>query len=274
MTGRDTAMRDVAGLHYLGQYERELPVSLARMMENAYDWAHLPHVHPSSFADIALIDEGDWGWHCRTVLPPAAGGGTQELVLRVDRVRSFWATTVLAGAGAGVQIHTQARGIAKRRIAIDVRFYVPQPPQDTAQGKAILAYLQTQYAGLYDEDAALMNARQTALDAKAAPVRDLPSRRDLGAVADLDAGGRYSVDLAQGTFVVRRHGGAWIAHAAVCPHMLGPLDDAPIADGTVVCPWHGYAFAIADGAEVRGRCGALAEPPPVEVVDGHLIIGV
>ena len=36
----DYADRD--RLHYLGQYRREIPVSLTRMMENAYDWEHLP----------------------------------------------------------------------------------------------------------------------------------------------------------------------------------------------------------------------------------------
>ena len=43
----------VADLHFLGNYVRRLPVNMARMMENAHDWEHLPYVHASSFASIA-----------------------------------------------------------------------------------------------------------------------------------------------------------------------------------------------------------------------------
>lgn len=266
-----------SGLHYLGNYTRDIPVSLSRMMENAYDWEHLPFVHPSSFASIDLIDEGDWGWRCRTTLPPAAGGGEQVVELLVDKPNHYWATTVLQGTGEGVQIHTQAtdKGTPDgRQIEVDVRFYLPQAPETEEQSAMILGYLQAQYQTLYDEDAALMGARQAALDEKKAGTAALPSTLDLGPVSELDPDAAYLANMKQGRFVVRHYDNQWIAHSAVCPHMLGPLDQAAIdGDGQITCPWHAYQFALDDGAEAKGRCGALLAPPPLRKVDGHLFIG-
>lgn len=267
----------IEGLHYLGNYVREIPVSLNRMMENAYDWEHLPFVHPTSFASIELIAEGEWGWRCRTTLPPAAGGGEQVVELRVDKERHYWATTVLEGTGEGVQIHTQAndKGAADARlIDVDVRFYLPQAPETAEQSALILGYLQAQYATLYDEDAALMSARQEALDGRKTSKPALSERADLGAVSSLDKTEPHLVTLPNGVFAVRYHAGSWIAHAAVCPHMLGPLSDGQIdAEGRVICPWHGYAFALSDGAERKSRCGALPDAPSLREENGHLFIG-
>ncbi|MGB7409171.1 MAG: Rieske (2Fe-2S) protein [Pontixanthobacter sp.] len=264
---------DTSGLHYLGNYVRTMPVSLHRMMENAYDWEHLPFIHPSAFASIELIDQGEWGWQCRTTLPAAAGGGEQELQLLVDRARHYWATTVLSGAGEGVQIHTQATANNAHSIEVDVRFYLPQPPQNQAQGSAILAYLQNQYAGLYDEDEALMSARQTALDNREWDGSGNPRQIDLGRAVELDKTVTHSVALANGAFTVRYDDGEWIAHASQCPHMLGPLADAAIVDKHIVCPWHNYAFAVRGGEEREQRCGALPEPPSLTIRDGRLIVG-
>jgi len=260
-------------LHFLGNYTRALPVSLNRMMENAYDWEHLPFVHPSSFASIELIDEGEWGWRCKTNFPLAAGGGDQVVELLVDRASHYWATTVLEGTGEGVQIHTQAISKGQRAIEIDIRFYLPQAPETDAQAAMILGYLQAQYKTLYDEDEALMSARQSALDRKLADPAPAVSKTDLGIETELDREAVHSVDLEQGRFAVRFHDGEWIAHAAVCPHMLGPLAQGKIEKGRVICPWHGYAFDLESGGELGQKCGALPDAPPLRVIDGHLFIG-
>jgi nitrite reductase (NADH) small subunit len=36
---------------------------------------------------------------------------------------------------------------------------------------------------------------------------------------------------------------------AACPHRGGPLADALIDDGVVVCPLHGYTYDLSTGAE-------------------------
>ena len=71
----------VSGLHYLGNYVRRLPINLARMMENAYDWEHLPYVHSSSFSSIDLIDSGAWGWRAKIGLPDGSPASHQLLDL-------------------------------------------------------------------------------------------------------------------------------------------------------------------------------------------------
>jgi nitrite reductase/ring-hydroxylating ferredoxin subunit len=49
--------------------------------------------------------------------------------------------------------------------------------------------------------------------------------------------------------------GVRIRHAAVYPHLGGPLDDAPVEDDCVRCPWHGYRFDLRTGRSADG--GAL-----------------
>ena len=240
------------------------------MMENAHDWEHLPFVHPSSFAAIAEVQSGGWGWRCKTALPNKAG--EQLIELLVDNARHYWATAVVAGPGQGTQIHTQASEHEDGGITVDVRFYLPQAPASGEQGAMILGYLQAQYATLYDEDEALMLGRQRALDQRRVHTGQGPRAHDFGREADLDRSRSHTFTLASGKFVARHHDGRWLAHAATCPHMLGPLYDAAIGpDGTIVCPWHGYRFGLDDGSEQLGRCGPLAPAPALALVDGHLI---
>ncbi|ABC63975.1 hypothetical protein ELI_09415 [Erythrobacter litoralis HTCC2594] len=248
----------VQALHYLGNYLRPLPVNLRRMMENAHDWEHLPFVHPSSFADIALVESGTWGWRCKTALPN--GGGEQLIELLVDEPRHYWATTVVEGPGQGTQIHTQASARDEGGITVDVRFYAPQQPASPEQGAMILGYLQAQYAMLYDEDEALMLGRQQALDERKAAVKDEgPMQVDLGPEVDLDRDRVHEASIDGARILVRHIERRWVAHAARCPHALGPLDEAEVdAQGRITCPWHGYRFDLATGEEAQSRCGALA----------------
>ena len=259
------------GLHCLGHYVRPLPVNLRRMMENAHDWEHLPFVHPSSFAAIAEVESGAWGWRCKTQLP--GGGGEQLIELLVDEARHYWATSVVEGAGQGTQIHTQAVAEEAGGITVDVRFYVPQPPATPEQGAMILAYLQAQYATLYDEDEALMLGRQEALDERRSPrPESAPECADLGPEASLDRGAVHEAALGRGTVLVRHTAAGWAAHAARCPHALAPLKHAAVDEGNgITCPWHGYRFDLATGMEVQGRCGALPLFA-VAVEDGHLVV--
>ena len=262
----------VPGLHFLGDYRRDLPVSLTRMMENAFDWEHLPFVHPSSFADIALVEQGSWGWRCMVALP--AGAGDQAVELLVDKQKHYWATTVVRGFGEGIQIHTQAAdNPGGTGIAIEVRFYLPQSPESEEQGLMILAALRMQYAKLYDEDEALMAARQKALDAKGDKTASLlEPGRDLGFANMMDREAPNLVQSENGDVVVRWHDGGWIAHQAKCPHMLGPLDYGEAEGGSLVCPWHGYRFSLRDGREAEARCPSLKLAKLAQDDDGRLLV--
>lgn len=266
----------VKDLHFLGNYQRTLPVNISRMMENAYDWEHLPFVHPSSFGGISHIASGSWGWRAKVVLPdPKADSGsekTQIVQLLVDNKRHYWATTVLSGAGKGMHIHTQAKSISEKEISIDVRFYEEKSPQSTEISEQKLTYMQGLYAQLYDEDQRLMLGRQAALDrqqdASAVPSHNL----DLGLVAALEEKLPKIFELNGTRFCLNRWQGAWIVYGAICPHLLGPLEEGAIdRQGHIICPWHGYRFDIKTGKNIDGTCGDLAAMPELKERDGHLI---
>lgn len=264
----------VSDLHYIGNYKRTLPTSMARMIENAYDWEHLPYVHASSFAGIDLIDSGDWGWRAKIGLH---GGGYQLLDLLVDKARDYWVSTVFAGPGKGIQIHTQASHLSDDEIEVDVRFYIPEPLDDPAMTTQLHAHLADQYRQLYDEDIDLMSGRQSALDDRK---RWRAGENDealilVGDAETLDRTKANMVETETGRFCVRYWNKTWIAHSAVCPHLLGPLGDSEIGpNGEITCPWHGYKFDLETGENIGGDCKALAISPRVEVRDGRVYLRV
>jgi len=51
--------------------------------------------------------------------------------------------------------------------------------------------------------------------------------------------------------LVRQHG-RLCALAHSCSHLGGPLSEGTLKDGSVVCPWHGSEFALADGRVING----------------------
>ena len=265
----------VAGLHYLGNYVRRLPSNMARMMENAYDWEHLPYVHPSSFASIDLVESGKWGWRARIGVPGGLEPVYQMLDLLVDSERNYWVSTVFNGPGEGIEIHTQATTLNDEEIQVDVRFYVPEAPGDEAASAAILAYMQSQYATLYDEDIDLMQGRQSALEDRARwrSVDGAETMIKVGSEATMERTRTYSVETETGRYCIRWFDGAWIVHNAVCPHQLGPLHESQVdAEGRVTCPWHGYQFDIRTGESLTGDCPALGPAPDLIERDGALFL--
>ncbi|MEL6413965.1 MAG: Rieske (2Fe-2S) protein [Pseudomonadota bacterium] len=265
----------VSGLHYLGNYVRRLPINLARMMENAYDWKHLPYVHSSSFSSIDLIDSGAWGWRAKIGLPDGSPASHQLLDLLVESDRHYWVSTVYSGPGTGIEIHTQATKIEDDEIEVDVRFYLPEAPDNETGAEMILAYMQQQYATLYDEDQGLMLGRQGALDDRKRWGAITPSATDVlvGATAELDPETVHTVEMETGRFCVRKHDGAWLVHSAVCTHLLGPLEESAINEhGQLTCPWHGYHFDLRTGENAEQKCRALATAPELIEHDGQLYL--
>jgi nitrite reductase (NADH) small subunit len=55
---------------------------------------------------------------------------------------------------------------------------------------------------------------------------------------------------------------------AVCPHRGGPLAEGLIGRATVVCPLHGYSFALADGRGLNSELRVRSFP--VEVRHGRI----
>lgn len=203
----------------VGRYVRDLGASLTRMFENALDWEHLPHLHSSSFATIRLIQADATGWRAATMLPGDARPLTLELRLN-DR---GWVTRTMRDGELLSEIRTAAEATGERSCRVTVDFYVVGLAE--AQRPAVGAH----YQRLYDEDEAMMIARQAAIDSRAAM-----------------RGGWRSVTLADGDYPMPR----------ACPHLALPLDAEPDADGIVACPWHGYRFDVRTGRCVSGGdCG-------------------
>jgi nitrite reductase/ring-hydroxylating ferredoxin subunit/uncharacterized membrane protein len=86
------------------------------------------------------------------------------------------------------------------------------------------------------------------------------------AVADSDAVPDNTMIRARAgdadVLIARQHGRLCaLAHA--CAHMGGPLSEGTLKDGSVVCPWHGSEFALADGRVLNGP--ATENQPCLEV---------
>lgn len=263
MTDTELPKPPERALPHLGTYQRDLPVTLERMYENALDWEHLPHLHKGSFKAISCRSAGNWGWHCDAVLPD---GADIELELRLDMAHQRWITRTLSGPGTGSEIWSYVFALKDGGLRVVVDFFVPGiVPDARAQ---MLAYYQQLYAGLYDEDISMMTGRQAALEAR--PARD--TELVLGPEDQVRASLPRGFELGGKPFRLVEHEGSLLAHAALCPHMLGPLDAADIADGAVTCPWHGYVFDIKTGQARSGQTCQLVAPPEISINDAGEVV--
>ncbi len=255
-------------LHHAGTYRREVAASLTRVWENVFDWEHLPSLHEATFHSVALLDSGDWGWRVRLVNQPGDVARAQVLELRADRPAGFYVAATLSGPGAGTEIRTRLTPVNEARTAVAVEFHVPEDrPERLA---AIGARYGEVYARLWDEDEAMMVHREAALAARRRTGPTVPL--NLGALETVRADLPLIVEYGGGRFRLVELDGALIAHAADCPHWLGPLDDASVEEGRIRCPWHGYRFDLRTGESCDGRGLRLAQAPNVSVQDGEVLL--
>jgi nitrite reductase/ring-hydroxylating ferredoxin subunit len=253
-----------SALPHVGTYTRELPVSVERMYENALDWEHLPYLHRSAFSQIECVEAGEWGWRARVWSRRNPERAPVLLELALDRKCRRWITRTLEGQGAGTEIWTHAFPIAERRTDIVVDFFVPgvTPEGGAAAGE----FLVELYTRLYDEDVWMMTERQRQLDSvRAAAHESGPARVVLGATGDVRGRLPMIFELGGRSWRIVEIRGELVAHAAVCPHLLGPLSEAAVESGVIECPWHGYRFNIRSRACVSGARCSLAPAPRVGV---------
>lgn len=249
----------MATLNLAGTYSRDVGASIARIRENVLDWEHLPALHASSFAACEHIDDDADGWRVR--LTGRGGGAPQILKLHLAADTGAYRVTTEAGPGAPSEIRVTVTPLAPDRTAIRVEYHVPET--DPARlGRGFVAA----YTRLWDEDEAMMQAREAAL----APRPPAPRRLDLGPVATLVLPRDF--DLGSGRFRLIRHAGTLVAHSRICPHWLGPLAAPPDADGCLTCPWHGYRFDAVTGGSRDGRRLRLAPPPRIAIEHGRVIL--
>ena len=252
-------------------WRREVGASVERILENVFDWEHLPSLHDSYFTSVALLEGGASGWRVRLSRPPDTQDRIQVLRLEVDRAHQRYTVLTEEGIGAGTRFWTLMRPLAPHRTAIEVRYYLPEHRPEriaTLAGK----YLSS-CERLWSEDEAMMRHRESmlarlALEDAAPPPAQAPV--PLGPVARLRAALPLVVEFGGRPFrIVELADGAIVAHSTRCPHWLGPLDAASLEDGCVVrCPWHGWRFDVRTGASADGRALRLAEAPEI-VIDAR-----
>jgi nitrite reductase/ring-hydroxylating ferredoxin subunit len=252
-------------LFLAGTYRRRVGASLARVWENVCDWEHLPALHDGSFSSVELLEEWSGGWILR-YLPAEPGRGGECIRLDSDRASGRYRVTTLEGAAAGSEIRVQLRSAELHVTEVEAGYYVPESRPDRLQriGAGFLAA----YARLWDEDEAMMKTREQALRARARRTPPQPVR--LGPPTEIEARLPMTVEIGDEPFRLVRDADELVIHAARCPHWLGPLDEAPVQNGAVRCPWHGWRFDIRTGENLDGRACVLSRAPRLSLEDGDL----
>ena len=261
MTSSTLPPRPESSIPHLGTYVREMAVSVPRMYENALDWAHLPHLHASSFSRIELLEQDEFSWSARTWNAAPREAESSVIELRLDPTCRRWITRTLEGANAGSEIWTHCIPLGQRRLMVVVDFFAPAVASEKRE--RVGASYAALYARLYDEDERMMVQRQAALDTGQTDASALRTGTAADALASIDLGPMHSLaarlplDITVGgrRFRVWQDNGQFLAYALNCPHALAPLDRVPIIASSLTCPWHGYCFDVRSGEQMAGGPG-------------------
>ena len=90
------------------------------------------------------------------------------------------------------------------------------------------------------------------------------------AAAEVPESTPTKVMLGSTALVVVRRGDLVNALKATCSHAGGPLDEGELVGDTVVCPWHGSAFRLSDGAVRHGPATSRQVRYETRVQDGQI----
>lgn len=246
------------GLRVAARYERTVAASLERVWENVLDWEHLPWLHARAFEGIEEIEAGAWGWRGQLT---STGGGRSRLTLLVDRDAGHYVARTGDLPGPVSEIWTELEAVEAQATRVRVAFHVPEMPTESLERLGRI-YVEL-YTGLWDEDEEMMRERAARLAERTRPPPD--TAVDLGSETEVRA--RLPLDVVFGgrRFRVIDRAGELVAHASVCPHLLGPLFPVDGEDDALECPWHGYTYSIAEGRSCDGRGLRLPPAPRIEI---------
>jgi nitrite reductase/ring-hydroxylating ferredoxin subunit len=90
------------------------------------------------------------------------------------------------------------------------------------------------------------------------------------AEAELVEGELRNVSAGEASVLLVRVDGQVHALANTCSHAGGPLNEGELADGCVICPWHGSTFRLTDGHIVRGPASVPQPAYQTRVRDGKI----
>jgi nitrite reductase/ring-hydroxylating ferredoxin subunit/uncharacterized membrane protein len=90
------------------------------------------------------------------------------------------------------------------------------------------------------------------------------------AEAEFLEGELRNVAVGEASVLLVRDDGQVHALANTCSHAGGPLNEGELADGCVICPWHGSMFRLTDGHIVRGPASVPQPAYQTRVRDGKI----
>lgn len=246
-------------------YERLVQASVARIWENVFDWQHLPSLHDSSFAACELIGLDAAGWRVALTSQPGGERRRQIVKLHANRPEHRYTVVTEAGAGAGSEIRVQMQPLTADQTQVVITYHIAEADPDrlAAIGQGFVAL----YTRLWDEDEAMMVRReQTSRLPAPAPFPPI----NLGPSADLIEALPKTVEVGGRPVRLALIEGQITAFSALCPHWLGPLDETPIEDGIVRCPWHNYRFDVRTGQSCDGQGLTLEAAPKVSIIEDQV----
>jgi nitrite reductase/ring-hydroxylating ferredoxin subunit/uncharacterized membrane protein len=88
-------------------------------------------------------------------------------------------------------------------------------------------------------------------------------------VADIPAGVLSEANIGGVPLMLTRNGDDIVALADRCTHRGGPLHEGELADGCIVCPWHGSRFAL-DGSVAGGPATRPVPAYEVRITDDQV----
>ena len=90
---------------------------------------------------------------------------------------------------------------------------------------------------------------------------------------DLPDGSMRKATVEDASFLLVRQHQRVCALAHPCAHLGGPLSEGTLKDGSVVCPWHGSEFALADGRVLNGPATESQPCFAVRESNGQIEVG-
>jgi nitrite reductase/ring-hydroxylating ferredoxin subunit len=245
-------------------YDRLVAAPVIRAWENVLDWAHLPHLHETSFDYVELEDAGDWGWRTWS-----NGAHTEHVELTVADKKCYVVRSYVSGQQVSeIWTTLTAKG---EQTGVHVEFHFPDIDATMVEtlGNGILSL----YTRLWDEDEAMMRQRHHRLQEQRDDATEVALGSEESLLQNLKGGATVLFQLKRTEYQLRELDGRLIAHSAMCPHLLGPLTDADLSTGRLRCPWHGYEFDLESGECLLpndANC-RLAPAPRLLKIDDQII---
>jgi nitrite reductase/ring-hydroxylating ferredoxin subunit len=218
-------------------------------------WLHHP-LHP------VLTDIPIGAWTTALALDAkAATSGDPSYARAADYALAFGLLGAVGSAVTGLTDWSETDGRAKRvglvhgllnvtATALMATAYVLRRRQERRAGQACtLAGISIAMAGAYLGGDLVFGER---IGVTHAVTHEPEGFTRVLASSDLPEGTMRRVKSGDMDLLLVRQHGQVCALVHACAHLGGPLSEGELKEGTVVCPWHGSEFRLADGSVVNG----------------------